>query len=756
MLCTLLRTSCIHSASPRDILRNGQRRFQSFSRKKQLPKGEDGDKKTAPPTASSQKQQHSRCFSMSPLIAALAIMLAAMSLEVQGPAADAGAHPAPHTLDDYRVPGSRPASASTGRHPTGHTGPSKPTSTSAAGSTIAFTVEGHAPTRLSYAFISLKMDLGKLRQQVTEIETALYNIKAVGPYDKPHEMDHSPDGVHEHLKWPIASHNEGSHELKAGRARLITLRSRIDRIAFLLTPTNAALHKEIMGNLNNHTDFLMSHPSRQVRAVPFIAIAGTVAATLGLVWTARELLEQQRATSAEVPPQLHRQVLHDQVMLGHTEVELATIARNTIEAFKHSYADMQTTQFLHIYAAAAETRIRMLEDALEAAAQGHISVQALMEFDFGATMVEMARKARSRGQELLSTHFTDWLQYEASFVATEVGFDILLHVPLAARQTMMTIHRFHPLPIALDDHLHLQFRPGTYTHLSISADRTIFRAMTQAEFNTCRRVGPHLLCDLGTVARRSPPIDLLPTSKDPELCLFALYTRRFQLATRVCETDVVTAPDVMVMLSPNTFAYYTTRPQAAHIRCPHGTPTTSEVSVVNTTVITIPFGCIGVTDTFTFGAADASFSRPASEWRSSYDWPAAVRDITDGVDSKAIQNLVKDSDHVLHMASRVSLRTATDAKELASAEAEAWNSHRTITPAIATLLAIATGCYTAYLHFRLNSMEARQVLHAPTPLPTYHAGDQHVTFTAPRDALDGPKPTPRAALLHPLLYPGPN
>ena len=621
----------------------------------------------------------------------------------------------------------------------------KPYSTINAGSTIAFTVEGKTPTRLAYAFIPMEMDIKALRDDIRTIQEKLHDISTRKGY-KHHHPDtiaHSMTRTNQYIRWP-ETHEKLQYA--HARARLIALASRLNRLLFLFTPVSGTLHHEIMQSPGNYTDFLVA---RHARLAPFVAAAIAAAATIGLVWTARELMTVHNSGTT-VPPQLQHAVLHDQVALGYTTQELAILTNNVIGALEHAYSDLKTAQHVHVYATAAEQRATMMENALQAASNGRLSVQALMQFDFGAAVIATERSARRHGLQLMSHHLTDWLQYEASFVATGKGFDVLLHIPLSATQKELTLYKFHPLPIALDDHLHLKLTPGMFTHLAITDDRQQFRAMTAAEVNVCRRVGTHFLCDLGTVTRSAPPTTYTTNHKDPEMCLYALFTRRFGLATSTCDADIVTAPDAMVMMTPNLFAFYTTTPQAALISCPGATPQTTEVSVVNTTIIFVPFGCTGTTQTHQFSAADSSFSRPATEWRSSYDWPAAVHDVTQGVDSAAIKELLKDSSHLMHRASKVSLATATDAHKLAEAQSAAYEAHTLFTPAIATVIAVAAMAYAIFLHQKIAALTIQC---QPTPAATsYHAGTRTVQFIqtpAPVEAI--PKNRTLQPYLHPLL-----
>jgi hypothetical protein len=64
-------------------------------------------------------------------------------------------------------------------------------------------------------------------------------------------------------------------------------------------------------------------------------------------------------------------------------------------------------------------------------------------------------------------------------------------------KSALMIWEHHILPIPLDHGLYLNMGPAEYTHLAVTQDHNLYRAMTRAEFNTFRRVGKFYLCDRG-------------------------------------------------------------------------------------------------------------------------------------------------------------------------------------------------------------------------------------------------------------------
>jgi hypothetical protein len=169
--------------------------------------------------------------------------------------------------------------------------------------------------------------------------------------------------------------------------------------------------------------------------------------------------------------------------------------------------------------------------------------------------------------------------------------------------------------------------------------------MTLAQFNTCRTIGEFHLCDRGLVVRKSPTkFAIPPVHKDPELCIFALFQRHFQLTIIVCETIIGVQTTAMQMVGPNIFASYAPDPHQGTITCkgdsnPSGPPITT-FTVDSAQQITLPFGCVAETDTHFLAAAYNSFSRNVHGYLVAYTWPFEIHGLTHGLDTKALLGIM--------------------------------------------------------------------------------------------------------------------
>jgi hypothetical protein len=259
--------------------------------------------------------------------------------------------------------------------------------------------------------------------------------------------------------------------------------------------------------------------------------------------------------------------------------------------------------------------------------------------------LEINRDAKAAGLGPVARHLSDYLQMETSFVAGREGFSTLVHVQLIDMKLALTIWEHHILPIPLTHGLYLNLGPADYTHLPVTQDLGLYRAMTRAEFNTCRRVGEFYLCDRGLVVTKAPKVEAPPPPwKDPALCLFVLFARRFELARETCQTTIGGTESAMRMVSPNSFGSYNNEAHRGLVTCAGtdaGGPESKSFTASGLTKITLPHGCTAETDTHIFAAADDGFSRSENEYTVSYVWLFDPSTLMPGLDTNKFSDIIR-------------------------------------------------------------------------------------------------------------------
>jgi hypothetical protein len=420
-------------------------------------------------------------------------------------------------------------------------------------------------------------------------------------------------------------------------------------------------------------------------------VAAVAAATAAGTWLAIEMTgSRNRAVQAE---QLATGALRTSARLGRTHRELTHITLATIEALKiekyDGNANLRIDRALTIY----NHRMTTIETALDQALIGRAAVSAFTEFNLDQVAHDIQLKATQAGMVPAALHISDWLHFEAGFIGLTYGFDVLLHVPIYRPETLMTIFHYHPLPIPLTGGAHLRVTQNGLTHIAINDAQSLFRAMGLAEFTRCSHRGQLYICDFSSVARKAPDDDdeWDATVKDAEVCLFALFTRRFRLARAACLTTIKATPAAMVQLGVNHIASYSADTVYARVVCrQQAAQQHLAATLKGTRGITVPEHCGLDTPTHSFAPTDESFQRSAAQWTNNYDWPTTQQHLLRGMDTIDLAALIAHAASISKDA--VSPITIDEAVRLAHAR-RAPPFNPTGWPAI--VMYISLGCIAA-------------------------------------------------------------
>jgi hypothetical protein len=338
--------------------------------------------------------------------------------------------------------------------------------------------------------------------------------------------------------------------------RLNALLSRIGRLFELFEPVNEQIEEFALLNAKETTDLTFKHRHRHARTLverretsewarirpewiyPLRAkrfepvtivnalVSAVIAASVAKIFTAVEL-DRLRAKQqkADAMAKLGLMALKE---ISNLQVELIRLTAEVTNALDAAYGNIDTINHMLLVCDVADKQVGVMELPMQAAMGGHVSLAAFTELNYARVALKINRDAKAAGLEPVAKpvarHLSDYLQMEKSFVAGPAGFSKLVHVPLIDMKSALTIWEHHILPIRLSHGLYLNLGPAEYTHLAVTQDLKLYRAMTRAEFNTCRRVGEFYLCDRGLVVTKAPKLEAPPPPwKDPALCLFALF-----------------------------------------------------------------------------------------------------------------------------------------------------------------------------------------------------------------------------------------
>lgn len=523
---------------------------------------------------------------------------------------------------------------------------------------VFFSKEGDSPFKINYAVVRLPFNITATREAASAVRQILHKYATTNPKhhieaNLYHEGygNNTSGNMYDFLKYPITQHRQLYYgaDLRAEQAE-----NRATKLHRLLSSSATQDVQQHSFTDPKATQFsLLRRPKRAVFAV--IAGLTVLATSIATIWTAVELANLQASIAAQ--EELIRDQGHFAANLGFTEYEMATVISNIAAGLSNESAHWSSTSACHVALDQIHGRLDMFDLALDAAMHGRFSARAFSQIDFSTIAIKLEEQAKARGLHPISTHFSDLLQYHTDFRATAHGFELLLHVPLVAKDTMLTIYRHHPLPIPLTDKLHLSVTPGDYSHVAVTPDLKYFRAITQAELSTCQTLGSMFLCDRASLLRAAPIDDTKVNGRDPALCIYALVARRFQLAAKTCNTHFAQSENSMAMISPTRFAAYSSEPRRASISCPNQS-IQAGLTVHQLSLLELPLGCSGVTDQYMFTTADSSFIRPAEDWSVAYEWPLSLEDLTQQLDASHLEHLIKDADHLLNETESLAMHAA--------------------------------------------------------------------------------------------------
>ena len=533
---------------------------------------------------------------------------------------------------------------------------------------VLFTREGDTAFHLQYCHVLLPLDFAMILAILTQVEQAhgkWHNLTQNYPQPANGSYGKDPTWFLDNPKffWPQTYESLHNHH------RILILKDRIKNARAIFTPIDKVLDEYIKTYPEEARDFVQNDRShtnswqnkhthmpphatsllaRAERAIQFIiagaiALFGIIAITFSSLYTATEISKLHSSLRINDHSHAYRE---DQ--LGHGEQAILRLFQKTMRLYGHSQTSYREAYATTILLDAVEKRLDMFDDAISAGLMGRVSASLFLQVDLPRTAAEVERRARTTGMMPLAAHASDWIQFEATLIATNKGFDIVLHVPMVDRSSIMHIYRFHPLPIPLEHGLHLAIDTAPYTHVAVDKENFFFRAFTLAELNACRSIGLFRLCDLNAAVRSVLGAvngdDIKKGFIDSELCLHALHDMRFDIAALVCRANIGHARSTVRQIGPTTFASYSPKPEKGKVYCTNHTGPPVPFSTFGLKKITIPFGCWAKTPTHRFAAADDSLTRDGDDaYTVSYTWETPVADFTQGLNVTAFAELRNES-----------------------------------------------------------------------------------------------------------------
>jgi hypothetical protein len=237
------------------------------------------------------------------------------------------------------------------------------------------------------------------------------------------------------------------------------------------------------------------------------------------------------------------------------------------------------------------------EAIINKATSGRLAVEAINMALMQDVLGRLKKEAEEKGFDLLVNSAWDLLQVDTSFVGTDNGFMLYVHIPLVKYSQPYQILRYVPFPYPVDKDndtsLVMWVQPEEEV-IAVNEKQQLFRSMTHADLIQCRKMGVVHICDHSGVAHHT---------KVKDSCIHNLYGRDWQGIKDTCNLRLKTRSDVVQDLGNNTFMVFNKEPTPAQLSCP-GNPHTTPGLLSGTVSVTVPPGCQLLTNSHVMTGAD--------------------------------------------------------------------------------------------------------------------------------------------------------
>jgi len=392
--------------------------------------------------------------------------------------------------------------------------------------------------------------------------------------------------------------------------------------------------------------------------------------------------------------------------------------------------------------------------------QGRLNPTVIVEGEMTDILYNLHKMTSAHGFRLLVKNAAEGLQCATSFVSTEAGYDLFLHIPMATAEDSLDLYKLLPIPSQISPDSMMTFEP-TKTIIAISRDDSKFKTMHQSQLSECTQAGTIYLCENENVVRRinrghDKGINGDGTSEE-DMCLYYLFTQDTEKAAAICPIHLRKPTDTAVQIGPTEFLFHNQVDQQASIVC-EGLPT-ERVNVAQPTRRKLAPGCQVITDHY-YAVASSDVEDNAPRMTVEYVWPVPIQTLLADVDVKHFEALREQQNRLQPVPTLLTgvREMVEEARQRASQAALfSWGQIIAITVACLIVCVIIGGClwkkyaarralavaqrragmdsgFTAFAQNRQNNAETRrnnyqtasrenQYSAPPTYNPTYEAED---------------------------------
>jgi hypothetical protein len=227
-----------------------------------------------------------------------------------------------------------------------------------------------------------------------------------------------------------------------------------------------------------------------------------------------------------------------------------------------------------------KSKMNVIVHAFQQAQNHRLSVDLLTQNQLRSLYAKLQEHAKEYGCTLLTENPSDLFQLEVSYFSDGLDLQLMLHIPMVPKDSMLRLFKLHPFPLPLNKQ-HFLLPAVKNDILAISSGSKRYSAQfTSTDLLGCHQVNQVYLCERHGVLQKNMN----------NTCLGALYLQDFDAAQELCDMEVVAANEVVYQLLRNWFLIFSPQAQTAPIECRNGTQSEFHVGAGITKLYLSP-GC---------------------------------------------------------------------------------------------------------------------------------------------------------------------
>ena len=411
---------------------------------------------------------------------------------------------------------------------------------------VVFEEVGQVATSVSYLHVAIDLHIPDIQKYAKDYQTIIETtFNAAGP---------SRAGTGKVAAWDEVMDVFAS-DFRTLKNQFTTrynfLLSRLNHLTEIMPHTaESAVHEYVV------EDVRFRRHTRTKRALPLVILKGVVGTLMGLY---------NRRQTSKLRDSLESTIKQQRRLMATVATHDAHITKLQTE---YSYLPLMVKQtslmgpmkvlvrLLEIEAM-IEKEISRATSAIQEAQHRRLSITILSGSKLLAAFERIKNRAQELRLELLIERPSDLFQIEVSYFFDGHDVSLLLHVPMAAPNSLLRLHRFLPFPLSFTESHFLLPRPDKNLFAISSGEPRLSLELNEADLEGCYRINSLHLCErLGVLSARTD-----------RSCLGALYNQDFERATSLCHMDVVDSAEQVLQLENNRYLVYATHSFTAPLSC---------------------------------------------------------------------------------------------------------------------------------------------------------------------------------------------